>query len=248
MKTKNLLFAAIAAILLISCNKETVTIKTFKLSPTSINTYAYETTKLAIIPDDPNAYVYPIKWTITDDFVAEVDDIGYVKGLHIGNATIEATNNYGGHAICNVTVKPRYNLYEEPCTNWGATKQEIKKLYGTPVQEQDNALAYIVNQNKGIIMIYTFDDNGRLYAAVASRTYQKSEDLNEIKGYLNERYEFYQTLDSNLIYGNKMKPENATLIVALNSNDYENIIVLYTPNQGVNNAPQYSQIRKILNK
>ena len=58
-------------------------------------------------------------------------------------------------------MKPRYNTYEEPYLEWGASKSAIKAKYGTPKSEDTNSLLYQTSNPNAPIMLYVFE-NGKM--------------------------------------------------------------------------------------
>lgn len=134
--------------------EEIVEDKTVKLSTKDVTIYSDETYPLSTV----NAKFYKT----SDDFVAEVDANGVIKGKHVGRAKIVAYNETSS-AKCNVNVIPRYNLYDTPIFDWGASKSAImEKETHTNMDRTSlaNMTAYDYSKNGNTFaLLYYFKDD-----------------------------------------------------------------------------------------
>lgn len=79
-----------------------------------------------------------LTWSVDDEFVATIDDDGLLTGCHVGEANIVAVDSKGGKACAKVVVEPKYNLYTEPCIQWGDTKDQVKGLDKRELLKEDD--------------------------------------------------------------------------------------------------------------
>ena len=184
MKTNSsyLVFFMALVASLVSCSKdnnddnESVN-KDLSLTPSSISLYYEDTYQLT----GNNV----TKWETQDEFVAMVDSKGLVTGGHVGTTQIIASNG-GQSATCQVTITPKYFLYDTPILEWGASmstiqsKENHKKSSGTSTM-----LAYDYSKNNiSCALTYNFT-NGKL-----SRIdiYMALSQYLTVSKYLMERY------------------------------------------------------------
>lgn len=143
--------------------EEIVEDKTVKLSTKDVTIYSDETYPLSAV----NAKFYKT----SDDFVAEVDANGVIKGKHVGRAKIVAYNETSS-ATCNIYVNPRYNLYDTPILDWGASKSAIiKKETHTNIdlKPMEDMVSYNYSKNgKTFLLIYSFKNDKLTYIAMTA--------------------------------------------------------------------------------
>lgn len=178
------LFAVILGMCLTSCSKNEVEDMTVNVNvtPQAISLYYKGTKQLT----STNA----TSWISEDEFVAKVDNNGVVTGEHVGTTKIIATNG-ASSASCVVTIVPKYNLYDTPVQNWGASPSEIKskekhELMSSESTSTSSMLAYnYTNESdKPVLLTYLFENGklSRITVFVALLQYE-----NAVK-YLQERY------------------------------------------------------------
>lgn len=150
---KKLLFPLMTVVVMLtsvtSCSKDSDSESSKpSLDKSNITLYASEKAKLTYTGNT-------CKWSSDNELVATVDN-GVITAKHVGTTTIHAND-----LACQVTVKPKYNTYVEPCIFWGASKSLVKSymLGYTLKGEESNSLGYI---GKGNIngYAYLFDNNG----------------------------------------------------------------------------------------
>ena len=142
----------------ISCSKDDdgETEQKVTITPTSITIHHDDTRQLSAT----NAK----NWSSDDDFVAEVDGNGVVTGGHIGTTIITAQNGTS-HASCKVTITPKYNLYDTPILDWGATMSSIQsKETHTHSSSSSNTtmLSYDYSKNGSSYALFYFFEGGKI--------------------------------------------------------------------------------------
>ena len=153
------LFVAVLGLSITSCSKDDdVPEPNVVLSTTNIVMYYEQTKKLTA----ENA----TSWRTENDFVATVDKDGLVTGGHVGTTKIIASNG-SSSATCNVTIQPRYNLYDSPILDWGASMSTIRNKETheyVPASSSSSSLVYNFSHDTDnpCLVMYAFED-GELY-------------------------------------------------------------------------------------
>lgn len=85
----------------------------------------------------------------------------------------------------SVTVTPQYNLYEEPCTNWGCSESYVKSFMSgyTLAKEKDDYLIY-AGKGAASYIQYGFDDAALEGCAI----YVPRSYVDELVCFMKERY------------------------------------------------------------
>jgi hypothetical protein len=163
-----------------SCSKENDEDIQVTITPSNI-TMNYEGTKQL-------SAVNATSWSTEDDFVAEVDGKGLVTGGHVGKTKIIASNGRNS-AFCEVTVIPKYNLYDTPIIEWGASMTTItnKETHekGSTSNPKTLDYNYSKNSNEPCLVVYNFED-GKLSNVMVVLKYLSYADAGL---YLLERYQ-----------------------------------------------------------
>lgn len=190
--------------------KEIVEDKTVKLPTKDVKIYSDETYHLSAV----NAKFYKT----SDDFVAEVDANGVVKGNHVGRAEIIAYNETSS-AKCNVNVIPRYNLYDTPILDWDASKSAImgKETHtNMDLTPMEDMASYDYSKNgETFLLIYSFKNDKLTYIAMTAplSLYPNVTD------YLLERYYPIGTSNSDgdhmIMFGDAYTKDKLKTIVSL---------------------------------
>lgn len=138
-------------------------------------------------------------WTSRDEFIASVDQNGLVNARHIGTTQI-VVNNGRKTATCEVLIKPKYLLFNDPLLLWGSSKASIQSSESHSIIQElnnDKYLAYDYTLGTtACIMIYMFE-NGSLKAVMAMLNKSSYTDAGY---YLLERYQPISIGDDNEIY------------------------------------------------
>lgn len=167
-----MLLCAIVSFLFVACSDDDDKIK---ISKQSISMFAKEEYQLTVNTNDE------VVWSSEDEFIATIpDNDGKVIANHVGKTYIKADD-----AMCEVIVKAKHDLYEDPITQWGLTRDEVIKLLGTPKSTSDKIISYDTNNAKAPLIAYLFDDEGKLYAACP---YVKTIYTETLLDFLIERY------------------------------------------------------------
>ncbi len=133
----------------------------------------------------------PITYLSSDEWVAKVDEFGVVEAGVIGTAEISVSNGITTQ-VCNVEVKPKFTLFEEPFLKFGSTKEQLKQalttgdtvdfiLFFGNIFNADNSNFYAY--------LYLFDDDEKL-GGVLLLLNPTSSLAGNLLNYLSERYIF----------------------------------------------------------
>lgn len=151
-------------------------------------------------------------WTVNDDFVAKVDGSGLVTARHIGTTQVIASNGKKS-AICEVTVTPEYDLFDNPIFDWGASESSISsKESHAFLRGSDNILFYDFSKNStSCILGYSFK-NGGLSSINAILNYS---DYAKAGNYLIERYQPIGEDDGMFVFLDALTKDKAKTLVGL---------------------------------
>lgn len=145
-----------------------------KLSQSSYTMYHEDTQEIK------GSNLSDILWNSENEFVATVKN-NVITGQFVGETAVKsATKNLS----FTVEVKPRYNTYQEPYLDWGASKSAIKAKCGTPKSEGTNSLLYETTNSNAPMVIYMFENGKMSSCGVVC----KISTAYELGDFLVERY------------------------------------------------------------
>lgn len=189
------------------------------LSKKTYSLYQSQTEKIQGISIDD------VSWNPQNEYVATIED-GIITGEYVGTTTVTSTSK---NLSFTVEVKPKYNLYDEPELNWGATMSAIQALYGEPISSTSNSLLYASDNTNAPLVMYQFSE-GKLSS---STVLVKTDYAETLAYFLSERYVTVSASNSTFIfchaYGTK---ENHTIdyVVAVGyQSSFNAIMVVYSP-------------------
>ncbi len=169
---KLFLLAVVSAFVMASCSKNEE--KDVSLLKKSYTLYHSQTESVQ------GENVIDLDWYSENEFVATVSD-GVIEGQFVGETNV---NDPAYGLSFSVEVKPKYNLYDEPNMDWGASITTIKNRYGTPYYSDSEMLLYKSSNNSVPYYMYYFE-NGRLKYSYALVKLSASSALVD---FLTERY------------------------------------------------------------
>lgn len=120
-------------------------------------------------------------WESSNEYVATVSGLGVITAKRVGTTEISADNLY---KKCSVNVTASYTLYDEPVTNWGIGKNELKRLRGMPDKETSTGLSYSCSSPFAPLEVYMFENN----SLVLSVKYVKTAYTEQLVEHLVQRY------------------------------------------------------------
>lgn len=160
----------------------------------------------------------PITYWSKDKFHATVSNTGLIIGGRVGNTKISLTNGESNKTV-DVTIMPKYNLYDDPFLRFGATKEMVKSKLGNPATSDDNIFGYESIDKNGSIVMYMFDNNGKLETVMVTLFDEYSGvTARQISGYLEERYIPVTSTNEAILFINAIKIEESTMGVILMRN------------------------------
>lgn len=153
-------------------------------------------------------------WTVNDEFIASVDQMGLVKGRHIGSTQVKVSDGKTS-AYCDVTITPKYYLIDTPLLNWGASMSSIKSSEthkSLTSTSSDNLMYDYTLGGTACILMYGFENN-KLKSAMAIL----NKSLFLTAGYyLIERYQpIYMSDDNEYMFMDAMTDTKAKTILML---------------------------------
>lgn len=176
-----MLMSVFVCLFFVSCSKDDDETDTqVVISPSSMSLYYEDTKQLTA----NNA----TKWEAEDEFVAEVDNNGLVTGGHVGTTKIIASNDKSS-AICEITVLPKYNLYDTPILDWNASVSTIesKETHKSSGSNSGTMLGYDYTKSSSnpCAVIYEFKNDKLCSVSVVIDCLWHGDAAN----YLLERYQ-----------------------------------------------------------
>lgn len=193
---------------MVSCSNENDDLDTnVIISPTNVSMY-YDEEKQLTSSNVTN-------WSSKNDFVAFVDEKGLIKAAHVGRTQIVASNGRSS-AICEVVVKPKYDLYDTPILEWGISMGEIQskethKLYGP--SSSKNALLYDYTKQGKLYTVMYYFINDKLSSIVVSTDRLSYVDVGY---YLVERYHPITSEDGTTVFFDEYTKNKITTAIELN--------------------------------
>lgn len=120
-----------------------------------------------------------ISWTSENEYIASVES-NIVQAKRVG--TTKIVSDKGSFTV---TVTPKYNLYEEPCMQWGCSKSVVKSFMKN-YEELDETEDVILYEGRGMedYIGYTFE-NSKLKT---SSVYIPVAYMDELVDFISERY------------------------------------------------------------
>lgn len=213
-----------------SCSKEEIKLQ---LNTTEVTLYSLDEHTITS-PNGTN-----VRFSTRDKNIATVNETtGVVTAITIGETIIDVTADQG-KAEVKVTVKPKYNLYTEPCHDFTMTRSQIVAKYGTPDSDQGDIIGYIYESDKvHPIDMYSFDGNNKLKysCAMISQDYATT-----LVYFLSERYITLGSSSGMYMWIDKV--DNPKMSIAVTkATGYTLYEVLYMPYDGTKaaefNVPQ----------
>lgn len=167
---KKLFYAIIgAALLLVSCNKESeVKVSSVKVSPATLAIYVGDSSPLSAVVTPDNAADKNVKWSSSMTSVATVSSSGVVTGVAEGTAVISAMAD-GITGTCTVTVSTKFipvtSVTLDKESPFQIVKGETEKITATvgPDDASDKTVTWTSSDNA----VATVDNSGNVSALAA---------------------------------------------------------------------------------
>ena len=149
-----------------------------------------------------------------------------IHGWHVGETTVTVN----GKKNIQVTIAPKYNLYEDPICEWGCSMDHVKKSQkqgSLNPKSTDEILAY--NDAGGATWLAYFFKNGTLSSVMAIVA---SNHTTVLADYLSERYlilPLYQGKDTYFAGMDGLDEDHAKTMVLMQLHDVNEWDVYYVP-------------------
>lgn len=149
-----------------------------------------------------------------------------IHGWHVGETTVTVN----GKKNIQVTIAPKYNLYEDPICEWGCSMDHVKKSQkqgSLNPKSTDEILAY--NDAGGATLLAYFFKNGTLSSVMAIVA---SNHTTVLADYLSERYlilPLYQGKDTYFAGMDGLDEDHAKTMVLMQLHDVNEWDVYYVP-------------------
>lgn len=164
-------------------------------------------------------------WLSANTMIATVTG-NTIKAVRVGKTKISNSN-----ASFNLTVTPKYDLYDDPCMKWGASEATVNNyMKGHTMLSQEDDMTIYSGDGVAELYAYFFDD-GKLTMSIvaldAERYYQT------LHSFLAERYQFLGQDDEDLsLYYISMDGNLAIMVELVEISDVIYAYVSYIPYEG----------------
>jgi hypothetical protein len=212
---KFIILPIVVILLLSGCQKDEL--KSIRLSRDKISMHYNETCQLDVIYTPEDLDIPPLlKWNSEDTAIATVNNNGLVKGKKIGNTSITVhTDDEKFSAYCEVEIIPISNLFMIPVVELGQSKAYVKaNETRVLLTEIETAIAYQGENSRIRMIMYIFEDGKLISTYVLLQN--SLEVVNEMRIFLEERYEFLTISEGARIY----KMNEDIIIVMMVDNAY----------------------------
>lgn len=219
MKKLTIVLALLTTLVLGGCSEE----QQLNLNTTQVVLFSLD--EHLITSDGTN-----VRFTSQNPYIAAVNETtGVVTARTIGETVIDVTADQGTASV-RVVVKPKHNLYVEPCVDFTKTKSDILAMYGTPESETSTGVMYAHATDVSSIHIgdiYLFDSSNTLTSACALINESAALELVE---FLCERYMPVDIDGSTYYLVNGLSEETITMMVMVTPmSGYTINQVIYAP-------------------
>ena len=173
-------------------------------------------------------------WSSDNELIASVKD-GIITAKHVGTTKIHAND-----LTCEVTVKPKYTSFFEPCIQWGASQSVVKNFMSSYTLRSSSDTQLVYNSSGRVTgYMYSFE-NAALKSSAFGTGLSHSSSLTD---FLLERYVVLQVDEEDYMVYMCSVDENTIIGMSITTSG---IIVVYLPRTG-NSTRSYLQTENMLN-
>lgn len=181
------------------------------------------------VPDQSLYHKQTYDIPVKGNWVSDNALIASVSGNKVEGVTVGKTRISNGSSSFNVTVKPKYTYFDEPCLDWGASTSTVKnKMSGYSIYKETSTNISYYGKNKETNVVYSFASGGLKSVMVFI---SKSDFLGipNLADYLLERY---IVIDADNSSAGFVTNDKKTIIVM--TSDYQGVYIYYAPSNGKN--------------
>lgn len=149
-----------------------------------------------------------------------------IHGYHVGETEVLVNNK----KTIQVTVLPKYSLYDDPICKWGCDMNYVKNNQKQGTLSSKSTTEMLVYENAGAasMLMYTFKNNKLSSVGAVVSTNHTST----YASYLAERYlmvPYYEGKDTYFVGIDALEVESANTAVIMQVYNIDYLITLYTP-------------------
>lgn len=177
-------------------------------------------------------------WTSDNELIASISPDG-VKAEHVGETYIR-----NGSRSFKVTVTGKYNIYQEPYMNFGASMTTVKRFMSNYTLKKETANALLYDGAYPVAYhFFSFKDGGLYLSSVVIKATSVSTD--DLIAFMQERY-IYVTADKEKYYFGFISPDAQYLVILqLDTLDSQVVYeIIYGKNNTSSSAP--AQIARMM--
>lgn len=216
MKKLIIMLVAMLPFLFVGCSDED---KKNEVNTEPVSLYVDDTYK---IPMD----ITPSSVLSENEFIATIENDGVVSGEHVGETNVLINGEYN----VPVEVKGKYNLIEDPITDWGCSASYIKEnqKQGTLYSEDEDMIIYTDCGDAEMLGYMMEDGKLRSVGFIISTSYSS-----EVTNFLTERFFMipYDLGDYTLGGANAYNVDDATTFAYIQVSSVNYYTVLYVPKE-----------------
>lgn len=168
--------------------------------------------------------------------------VASVSGSTITANCMGSTTITSGSSNIKVTVKATNFEFNDPCTQWGASKSTVRSFMSSySLQKETDTNVYYYGTGKTYLYGYSFENN-KLTASSYFVKYYYSDNITE---YLKQRF-YPVTTKDDIIYMINAKQDMAALVSVTSIGYSAYVMVMYAPYTGEKlfKAPKLNKVAK----
>jgi len=187
-----------------------------------------------------------ITYTSENEYHTRVSESGLVTAGRFGETNVILTDGNDTKKV-KIIVKKSSELYPDPNIDWGISKTDLIKKFGTPDSETDSGIGYDDFSSAAPIILFLFDSNNKLKG---TSVMVKTAFSSELGTYLGERYLPIASQDYTIFFINSTSFDTATMAVGAEVYNLSYWMVLYFPYSNkkstLENQNDRKEIRKLM--
>ena len=165
---------------------------------------------------------YDLTFKSEDEYHAKVDEKGLVTATYVGETNIVVSNTEKSKKV-KITVRPEYDLYNDPSPYLGKTKSQVISKFGEPQVTTDDAIKYSDYSYYATSLMFLFENDvvKSIYVTV------EIKNMSKLVKYLDERYVYVGQQNDIYSYVNNVESSKITALIAMTMYKSSYMLVMY---------------------
>ena len=165
---------------------------------------------------------YDLTFKSEDEYHAIVDEKGLVTATYVGETNIVVSNTEKSKKV-KITVRPEYDLYDDPSSYLGKTKSQVISKFGEPQRTTDNAILYSDYSYYATSLMFSFENDVVKYIYVTV----DNKNMSKLVKYLGERYVYIGQQNDIYSYVNNVESSKVTTLISMTVYNASYMLVMY---------------------